>query len=315
MHVVSYTGYYDPTPIRDFLNTQPDVTFTLCKSETELLEALPEAEILITLPFSEDMLVAAPKLKWVQCLRAGVDGYPFAAMKERGLYLTNGKGIHRNHMAEYSIAMMILFARNLHTFQKQQARSEWNRKVSQDEIFGKTLGILGFGAIGDTLATRAKAMGMRVLALKRKPLETDNVDKWYTPDQTTEFLGQADYLVNLLPNTPATTHALNANSFAAMKNSAVLISIGRGKTVDEQALIQALQNGQIRGLAADVFETEPLPQDSPLWEMDNVVLTPHICGESIHYLEKSVEILQTNFPRFKEDPETLLNRINLDLGY
>ncbi len=315
MHVVSYTGYYDPSPIRDFLSAQPDVTYTVCQSKEELLQALPKAEILVTLPFTEEMLAAAPKLKWVQCLRAGVDGYPFAAMQERGIHLTNGKGIHRNHMAEYSIAMMILFARNLHTFHHQQIRSEWNRQVPQDEIYGKTVGILGFGAIGDTLATRAKAMGMRVLALKRTPIERENVDTWYTPDQTTDFLGQVDYLVNLLPNTPATTHALNAASFEAMKDSAVLISIGRGKTVDEKALIEALQAGKIRGLAADVFETEPLPKDSPLWKMENVVLTPHICGESIHYLEKGVEILKTNFPRFKEDPERLINRINLDLGY
>jgi phosphoglycerate dehydrogenase-like enzyme len=315
MHVVSFTGYYDPTPVRDFLTAQPNISFTICSSKEELLAALPKAEILITLPFTKDMLAAAPKLKWVQCLRAGVDGYPFAAMKERGVLLTNGKGIHRNHMAEYSIAMMILFARNLHQFQRQQNKSEWNRRVPQDEIFGKTLGILGFGAIGDTLATRAQAMGMRVHALKRTPLDQPNVDQWFTPDQTTEFLKTADYLVNLLPNTPATTHSLNAESFEAMKTSAVLISIGRGKTVDEQTLINALQTGQIRGLAADVFETEPLPKDSPLWQMDNVVLTPHICGESIHYLEKSVEILKENFPKFISDPETLINRVNLDLGY
>jgi len=315
MHVVSYTGYYDPTPIQDFLASQADISYQICQSKDELTEALLEAEVLIALPFSEELLAQAPKLKWVQCLRAGVDGYPLSAMKARGIYLTNGKGIHRNHMAEYAIAMMILFARNLHVFQRQQQNSQWNRKVAQDEIYGKTLGILGFGAIGDTLATRAKAMGMRVLALKRSPLETDNVDAWYTPDQTSHFLQQVDYLVNLLPNTPAATHALNADSFTAMKDSAVLISIGRGKTVDEKALIQALQTSQIRGLAADVFETEPLPEDSPLWHMENVIITPHICGESIHYLEKSVEILKENFPRFMKDPESLINRVNLDLGY
>jgi phosphoglycerate dehydrogenase-like enzyme len=315
MHVVSYTGYYDPTPIREFLTAQPDVTFTICNSEDELMKEIPKAEVLITLPFTEELLAVAPKLKWVQCLRAGVDGYPFSAMKERALILTNGKGLHRNHMAEYSIAMMILFARNLHVFQRQQRDSNWRRNVPQDEIFGKTVGILGFGAIGDTLATRAKAMGMRVLALKRNPIQTSNVDQWYTPDQTNEFLSQADYLVNLLPNTPATHHALNADSFVAMKNSAVLISIGRGKTVDEQALIKALQTGQISGLAADVFETEPLPAESPLWQMENVVLTPHICGESVHYLEKGIEILEENFTRFQDNPETLINRVNLNTGY
>lgn len=315
MHVVSFTGYYDPQPIHDFLSAQPDTTFTICSSKEELMQALPEAEVLITLPFTAEMLALAPKLQWVQCLRAGVDGYPFSAMKERSILLTNGKGIHRTHMAEYAIAMMILFARNLHVFQRQQNKATWNRQVAQDEIYGKTLGILGFGAIGDTLATRAKDMGLRVLALKRSPLETDNVDAWYTPDQTIEFLQEVDYLVNLLPNTPATTHALSTDSFAAMKDSAILISIGRGKTVDEKALIQALQTGQIRGLAADVFETEPLPEDSPLWHMENVIITPHICGESIHYLEKSVEILKENFPRFMKDPESLINRVNLDLGY
>ncbi|BES63631.1 D-2-hydroxyacid dehydrogenase [Gottschalkiaceae bacterium SANA] len=315
MHIVSYTGYYDPTPIREFLTAQPNVTFTICNSEDELMKEIPQAEVLITLPFTEELLAAAPKLKWVQCLRAGVDGYPFAAMKKRGLVLTNGKGLHRNHMAEYSIAMMILFARNLHVFQRQQSDSKWKRNIPQDEIFGKTVGILGFGAIGDTLATRAKAMGMRVLALKRNPIQASNVDQWYTPDQTNEFLSQADYLVNLLPNTPATHHALNADSFVAMKNSAVLISIGRGKTVDEQALIKALQTGQISGLAADVFETEPLPVESPLWQMENVVLTPHICGESVHYLEKGIEILEENFARFQDNPETLINQVNLNTGY
>jgi len=313
--ITLFTAYYSPEPILDLSKEFPEVTFEVCKDRDEMKASLKDADAWITVPCNEELLENAKKLKWVQSLRAGVDNYPLAALDEKGIMLTSAKGIHRIHMAEYAIGMMIMMARNVHVINSNRSLKKWYRNVPQDEIYGKTLCILGLGMIGRELAKKASLMGMRVLGVKRNSEPVEYVDEVYTPGQMGEFLPQSDYVVNLMPYTPATDKIIDREYFSMMKPSAVFLNLGRGRTVNEKDLIEALQKGRIKGLIADVYYDEPLPEDSPLWTMENAILTPHICGESVHYLAKSLEVIGPNLKAFLTGQGKMINQVDLKTGY
>ena len=313
--ITLFTAYYSPEPILDLSKEFPEVTFEVCKDRDEMKASLKDADAWITVPCNEELLENAKKLKWVQSLRAGVDNYPLAALDEKGIMLTSAKGIHRIHMAEYAIGMMIMMARNVHVINSNRNLNKWERNIPQDEINGKTLCILGLGMIGRELAKKASLMGMRVLGVKRNSEPVEYVDEVYTPGQMEEFLPQSDYVVNLMPYTPATDKIIDRKYFSRMKRSSVFLNLGRGRTVNEKDLIEVLQKGRIKGLIADVYYDEPLPEDSPLWTMENAILTPHICGESVHYLEKSLEVIRPNLKSFLTGQGEMINQVDLKTGY
>lgn len=313
--ITLFTAYYPPEPILDLAKEFPDVTFDVCKNMDEMKASLKDADAWITVPCSEELLDGAKTLKWVQSLRAGVDNYPFEALDEKGIVLTSCKGIHRIHMAEYAIGMMIMMARNLHVINKNRNDRKWERNIPQDEINGKTLCILGLGMIGRELAKKANLMGMKVLGVKRNSEPVEYVDKVYTPDEMEQFLPQSDYIINLMPYTPSTDKIIDMECFSIMKSSAVFLNLGRGRTVNEKDLIEALQKGIIKGLVTDVYYDEPLPGDSPLWAMENVILTPHICGESVNYLTKSLEVIRPNLKAFLTGQGKMINQVDLKTGY
>jgi len=313
--ITLFTAYYPPEPILDLSEEFPEVTFEVCKDMDEMKASLKDADAWITVPCNEELLENSKKLKWVQSLRAGVDNYPLADLDEKGIVLTSAKGIHRIHMAEYAIGMMIMMARNVHVINSNRNLNKWERNIPQDEINGKTLCILGLGMIGRELAKKASLMGMRVLGVKRNSEPVEYVDEVYTPGQMEEFLPQSDYVVNLMPYTPATDKIIDRKYFSRMKRSSVFLNLGRGRTVNEKDLIEVLQKGRIKGLIADVYYDEPLPEDSPLWTMENAILTPHICGESVHYLEKSLEVIRPNLKSFLTGQGEMINQVDLKTGY
>ena len=313
--ITLFTAYYPPEPILDLSKEFPEVTFDVCKDRDEMKASLKDADAWITIPCNEDLLENVEKLKWVQSLRAGVDDYPLEVLHEKGIMLTSAKGIHRTHMAEYAIGMMIMMARNVHVINSNRNLKKWYRNVPQDEIYGKTLCILGLGMIGRELAKKASLMGMRVLGVKSKSEPVEYVDQVYTPGEMEQFLPQSDYVVNLMPYTSATDKIIDMEYFSRMKPSSVFLNLGRGRTVNEKDLIQALQKGMIKGLVADVYYDEPLPEDSPLWTMENAILTPHICGESVHYLEKSLEVIRPNLKAFLTGQSKMINQVDLKTGY
>jgi phosphoglycerate dehydrogenase-like enzyme len=257
--------------------------------------------------------LAAPRLKWVHALTAGVEKLLFPEIAASDTILTNSKGIHGIPVSEHVLALMLAFTRGLNLLVPQQQEKRWNR-VPTDEIHEKTIGIVGLGSIGREIAKKAKGMGMEVIATKREMTTEIFVDKLYKPEQLREMLGVADFVVAALPLTEKTNGLFTLDEFQAMKPSAYFINIARGAIVRQADLVMALQLGVIKGAGLDVFEEEPLPADSPLWAMNNVIITPHMAAISPYYLDRAVKLFVDNLVRYVENRE-MFNVIDKAKGY
>jgi phosphoglycerate dehydrogenase-like enzyme len=296
--------------------------------------AWADAEVLYTIHrFPEP--AQAPRLRWIQLHNAGVEqSLKNSIVRAEDVDVTNGSGIHAVQMAEYSLMMMMAFAYQLPLTLKLQAKAEWPEKphhiFQPRELRGQTLGIAGYGAIGRELARQADALGMTVLASKsnvKHPADTDTYTepgtgdpsgsipaRLYPSEALASMAAECDFLVITIPMTDSTANIVNETVLSAMKKTAILINIGRGGVVDEAALISALAANKIGGAALDVFQEEPLPTSSPLWNFDNVILTPHIAGNSVHYHEKAAALFAENLQRYLEK-RPLLNRVDRKRGY
>jgi phosphoglycerate dehydrogenase-like enzyme len=293
-------------------------------------EVLAEADVLYSagdLPAPE----AAPALQWVQAHSAGVDSlirHPLFLRAEqagRPIALTTAAGVHGPNISEYALLMMLAFAHRLHrAFEMKQRRVWSNDRLAflPSELLGATVGIIGYGGIGREVARRCRAFGMRVLAMRHS--ERPAPARENSPLQSgVEFvarqdlgglLSASDYVVLAVPLSPQTYHLIDRDAIARMKADAVLVNISRGDVVDEVALIEALSEKRIGGAALDVFHQEPLPADSPLWRLDNVILTPHIAGITPKYDERAGALFAENLRRYVAG-EPLLNRVDFSRGY
>jgi len=313
------TVYFRPPEefLAQLSNISKEIEIIVCSKREELKSCLPRTEILITLfawPDAE-MIRLAPNLKWIQALTAGVDFFPLDEIKKQGIILTCGRGIHRVYMAEYAIAGMINLARNFHLMFRNQLKGKWDRSLAQDEINGRTAGIIGLGSIGREIARKASMLGMRVIGVKNTPRPLEWVDHVYSPLEIGEVFKQSDYVINLLPDTQATRGLIDKTFFALMNKSACFINLGRGSTVNQADLIDALRTKTIRAAVSDVYEEEPLPADSPLWQMENVILTPHVAGVSPQYLQRAMEIVRHNLNVYVSRSGQMINVVDLRLGY
>ena len=305
-------GYLDQ--IRDISDK---FKISTCTNRDELKSCLPDTEILVTLfafPNAE-LIELAPRLRWIQALTAGVDFFPLTKIKERDILLTCGRGIHKIYIAEYAIAAMINLARNFHLMFRNQLRGKWDRSISQDEIHGKTVGILGLGSIGQEIARKAFVLGMRVIGVKNNPQRLESVEHVYGPAEMEEVFKQSDFVINLLPNTVSTSGLIDKTFFALMKRSACFINLGRGSTINQADLIDALQMKLFRALVSDVYEKEPLPEDNPLWQLENVILTPHVAGVSSKYLQRALRIIRHNLKVYAGHSGEMINVVDLSRGY
>jgi phosphoglycerate dehydrogenase-like enzyme len=294
----------------------PQLAIERCADKASLFAHLPQAEILMTfMQCSQKMLDAAPGLKWIQAISAGVDFLPLDEIRRRGILLTCGRGTGTIQMAEYAVAAMINLARNFHLMFRNQVQARWERKIPQQEIYGATVGILGLGAIGAEIARRAAGMGMRVVGVKRRPAPVEGVAQVWGTDGMAEVFRQSDYVINLLPATAETQQIIDRKYFDLMKPTACFISMGRGATVNEPDLIAALQQKKIRALVSDVYAVEPLPADSPLWALENVILTPHVCGASPQYMARAMEIIEHNVKVYLTRQGEMINAVDLAAGY
>ncbi len=299
----------------DYLKSKfEDYSFVASTDRAEMEREIEDADILITFKLDKETLDKAKKVKWIQALSAGIETYPIEEIKKRGIILTNGRGIHKIHMAEYAICVMIMLARNMHTMMRNKSEGKWERKISQGEIYGATLGIIGLGSIGMEIAKKAKFMGMKVLGVKRDIIESEYVDKVYPQEEMAEVFKESDYIINLLPSIKSTSGLIDKKYFDVMKKDACFINMGRGSTVNEDDMADALKNGRIKAMASDVFKTEPLPENSPLWGIDNMIITPHICGESNKYIDRAIPIIENNIKSFKGEGK-YINLVNFDKGY
>lgn len=259
------------------------------------------------------LFTQAPELRWVHALSAGVEKLLFPEMLNSSVKLTNSRGIHGIPMSEHVLSLVLAFTRGLHVLFKQQQQQIWQR-TPLEEVYEKTIGIVGLGNIGREVAKRAKALGMRVLAAKREQTAELFVDELYRPDQLTELLKTADFIVVAVPLTAQTRHLFTTALFRQMKPSAYFINVSRGAVVNEADLAAALREGTIKGAALDVFEQEPLPQSSPLWTMPNVIITPHIAAISPYYLDRAIKLFCQNLTSFAAG-EDMVNLIDKQKGY
>lgn len=278
-------------------------------------EYIDNTDIIVAMGLTDirPLFLRAPKLKWVHALTAGVEKLIFPEMQASNVVLTNSRGIHGIPVSEHVLALILAFNRCLNLLIRQQIDRKWKR-VFPDEIHEKTIGIIGLGSIGREIAKRSKGLGMQVLATKRKASQEIFVDKMYPPDKLLDMLSLCDFVVVSLPLTEETKELLRLEHFTAMKRSAYLINIARGNIIRQNDLIQALQEGLIRGAGLDVFEQEPLPEDSPLWDMPNVIISPHVASSSPYYLDRAIKTFADNLARYANGGE-MFNIIDKVKGY
>ncbi len=276
---------------------------------------LPETEIMVVFGRAErELIEACTSLKWLFSISAGVEKLPFDLLKKKGVIVTNSRGIHGEQISEQVLGMMLCFSRNLIRCSKNQAKKIWEQLLPVEELSGKNLCIIGAGAIGREIARKASAFDMNITGIKKQPENLEYFNSVTGIDRLRENLMTADYAVLITPLTDETYHLMGKEEFASMKKSSVFINVSRGDTVDEDALIYALLNGIIAGAGLDVFHTEPLPPENPLWKMENVIITPHNSGVSPHYMEKCFDLFVKSLAEFREG-KIPPNLINLDRKY
>lgn len=297
-------------------------------------EAIARTEVLYTSGYYPEP-EQAPKLRWIQMNTAGMNqALGHGIVQAEDIIVTSTSGIHATNMAHYCLMMMLMFNYQMRQAFALQAKAEWPQHPHQQfmpvDMDRRTVGIVGYGSIGRELARLCSNMGMTVLASKRDLSNTAEVhaftmpntgdpsgnipDRIYPADTVASMAKDCDYLVVTTPQTAATAHLIGDEVFEAMKETGVLVSVSRGAIVDEKALITALAAGQIGGAALDVFEEEPLPTTSPLWNLDNVIITPHLSGFTRDYHDKAALVFKENLRRYLEN-RPLLNQLDRAKGY
>ncbi|MGE7186036.1 D-2-hydroxyacid dehydrogenase [Peribacillus sp. NPDC006672] len=280
-------------------------------------ERLSEAEILIT--YGEDLtektIGKAANLKWIMVMSAGMELMPFKAIEERGILVTNARGIHKIPMAEYTIGMLLQYEKKLKLLMKNEREEMWDRKIEVGELNSKTMLVLGAGAIGGEVARLGKAFGMTTLGVNRSGKPVESIDRLYTLDNLLEAIPGADYIVSVLPSTDETKKLLQKEHFKAMKESAVFVNIGRGDLIDEEVLTEALEAGELAHAILDVFDPEPLEKEHHFWRMENVTVTPHLSSKSGEYLPRTFAIFEKNMREYLKAGKDFINVIDLSRGY
>ena len=311
-----------PAPAMERLHREfPDVAFESPRDQAAVDRALPEAEVVLGWAVRRENFTLAKRLRWIQLTAAGVGHTLFPEMVESDVVLTNGRGIHAVAMAEHTIGVILAFVRKLHLARDEQNRKRWTQKEQWagtpafGELGGRTLGLVGLGSVGEAIAVRARALGLRVLAVRKHPRPgAGPADEQWGPERLPDLPARADFVVLAPPLTAETRGLIGREQLARMKPEAVLVNLGRGKLVDEDALIEALRDGRIAGAALDVFRDEPLPAASPLWEMPQVIVTPHVSGLGPRYWERAMDLFARNLHAWRAG-EPLVNVVDKRAGY
>ncbi|QOG21091.1 D-2-hydroxyacid dehydrogenase [Bradyrhizobium sp. SEMIA] len=291
----------------------------LCAKDAQALEChVPEADIILTSPssFPVRLFEKASRLRWIQTTVAGVEA--FLPVRDRisdlNLIITNARGIHGELIADFVMTGIGMMQWDFPGLMREQSRKEWRPRCVAP-LAERTLGVVGLGSVGAAIARRGKSAGMTVIGSKRDVSEAiAGVDKLVPPDGLPELLQLSDFVVLAVPRLPETTKLIGRDQLQLMRRSAFLINIARGSVVVESELVAALHAGTIAGALLDVFEREPLPIDSPLWTMPNVIVAPHISGYPSDYNTRVFEIFGDNLQRFIEK-RPLLNVVDLKRGY
>ncbi|MBA3479483.1 MAG: D-2-hydroxyacid dehydrogenase [Lautropia sp.] len=282
----------------------------------DLQARVGEADVVVVSGlWRNEFIQAAPRLAFIQSISAGTDQYGKDALKAAGVRLASAQGSNERAVAEHAIALILALARKIPMARDDQAARKWRGLISEisqreDELGGKTLVIVGMGRIGSRLATLARAFDMRVIAVKRDPSRGgEAADAVVAQDRMLEVLAEADFVALTCPLTPETENLFDAKAFAAMKPLAYLVNVARGPVVNQEALVEALEQGRIAGAALDCVREEPLPVSAPLWHIDNLLITPHTAGETRKYEDNVIDLLMENLERQWRGDTNLKNGI------
>jgi phosphoglycerate dehydrogenase-like enzyme len=277
---------------------------------------LARAEVLFATRIPPEVVRRAPQLRWIQFTSAGVDHLWQPSLGAAGVTVTTTRGIHASPMAEFVMSAILAFEKGVPRMLRSQREHRWDRFMVE-ELHGKTMVLLGVGEIGRGAARLAKAFGIHTIGVGRRATvdaPASELEERVSADALPGVVGQADYVVASLPLTARTRGSIDEAAFRAMKRGAIFVNVGRGKTVDEAALVRALREGWIGAAALDVFETEPLPATSPLWDMPNVLVSPHMGSDTKRYMARMTEVLYDNLVRYAEG-RPLRNVVDPNEGY
>jgi phosphoglycerate dehydrogenase-like enzyme len=270
-----------------------------------------------SLSLIRDVFLMSPSVRWIHSRSAGLERTLFPELIASDVIMTNGSGVFSPSLGEFALAAILYFAKDFRRMIRNQMAARWE-PFDILPISGQTVGIVGYGDIGRAVASRVRAMGMNVLAVKRHAPTHNNPDPFaeriYSPDQRLAMLPQCDYVVVAAPLNAETVGLINEAEFATMKPSAVAINVGRGPVIDERAMVNALSQNKIKGAALDVFDEEPLPANHPFYQLENVLLSPHCADHTPDWLDNAMRFFVAQFEKFRRG-EPLLNVVDKKLGY
>jgi len=295
-------------------------TFVISNQLAVLREAAPRADAILVTVGEAGLLQAifsvATRLRWVHSFAAGVEAFLFPDLVQSPVTLTNARGAYKRALAEFVMAAVLFFAKDLRRLVRNQEAGVW-QPFDVDDVHGKVIGIIGYGETGRASAELAHAFGMRVLGLRRRPEQSRGdslLESVFGPESLHEMLPLCDFVLLATPGTPQTRGMIGQREIELMKADAIVINVGRGSLVHEAALVEALQQKRIRGAALDVFEVEPLPSGHPFYGMENVLLSPHAADHTPGYLGLGMESFIRNLQRF-QNGEPLANVVDKTAGY
>ena len=303
------------------LERLPDSTHIVAGNQLEMFtRSAPEADVLLHALGPKEVFRSvfcmAARLRWVHSMSAGLDGSLFPELVESAVPMTNGRGVFARSLGEWVIGAILFFAKGFRRLVRSQQAGKWDQ-FDVEPVHGQTLGIVGFGSIGEAIAERARPLGLRIAALRRRPELSGHdplVERVFGPAQLHEMLAVSDYVVVSTPLTAGTRGLIGEAALRAMKPGAVLINVGRGPVVVEEALVRALSENWIRGAALDVFDQEPLPDGHAFYKLENVLLSPHAADHTPGWSESAMEFFVENFERFAAG-KPLLNIVDKKAGY
>jgi phosphoglycerate dehydrogenase-like enzyme len=322
VHYHSFELWHAPSWIRERLQQDfPGHQFIQLQNYDRVPQEIADTDVFIGLSLRPEQFAAAKRLRWIHSPAAAVHQLMYPELIKSSVALTNSTGVHGPVVAEHAITLLLALAKRLPQAMQYQAKHEWSQNQLWQgsprprEVADSTVLVIGMGSIGREFAVRAKALGMRILAIRENPAKgLDGADAVYGSAQIDEVLPHADYVLLCTPVTPATTGIMNAARMSKMKPDAYLINVARGPLIDEAALLDTLQHRRIAGAALDVFNQEPLPADSPFWSLDNILVTPHTAAVTDRLWERHYRLIVDNMKRFLAG-ERLLNEVDKSRGY
>jgi phosphoglycerate dehydrogenase-like enzyme len=322
MHKISTLVLSDPNePQLSMLDElRETAAVTIGNSAAAFARVAGAAEVIFnwsgSLSLIREVFLMSPQLRWIHSRSAGLERTLFPELIASDVTMTNGSGVFSPSLGEFALAAILYFAKDFRRMIRNQTAGVWE-PFDVLPISGQTVGIVGYGDIGRAVATRVRAMGMNVLAVKRH-VSTQNsdplVDQIYPPDRRADMLSRCDYVVVAAPLNAETRGLIGEAEFAAMKPTAAIINVGRGPVIDERVMIRALSENKIKGAALDVFDEEPLPEKHPFYKLENVLLSPHCADHTPDWLDNAMRFFITQFERFRCG-EPLLNVVDKKLGY